>query len=919
MMRKTLSTLAVAAVSVVGFATDYNWTGGANDGGLWTTPGNWNVESGYPNANVDRAIFNGDATVSLNTGTATALRVFKVTAGTVTLNGTSGSKLNFTKGTADSIVSGFDVAENAVLNLNAPFTGTKRTDVYGKGTVNFSSEIKDIGEVSYIRSQFANFGTGAKVEMSKALSFGSTDESRVTLADDAQISFTGANFMLAYISSSAKNCYFTQDGVQTKVSTTLDFHVNVSATTYPMQYVLKAGSVEVGGNLNASNKSTANGKSVFLQQGGVATVAKDILVSYGDVKVCGGEMTVDGSVADLSGVTGTGEVLVSGGKLTITDGKSVGLKAPVRVRGGNLALGTKTVSGRGKVSVEGNLGTVELLGTTTWEQLLQMVQLETGAVLKVKLGEGAKLTTESAVVSETMPFELEVEDLSQLEFCAETDIRAFRLSVGGQVQPEGQYSAKNGFLTVAAPDGAYVWKGSSGGNWTASANWKGGLVPNGATAEVDLHYSVLPGSINLDGAITLKSLRTTENLVLTGSDALKIAQDGFIAVGDGVVLTCSAPVRIVGSVEKREDGKVIFSNGLRCDAELDSLEFPNENELRTVCGETVVACEVEGLRIHPCSADSLDVPVLRIAEGAVLTNKVCVNGPYAGHDKVAYGDVIVDGGTIDFESGKGLYGMNGKSDRGSAEKWCFAWFLSGVCNFTVNGGTFVTPSGYSVLMNLNNTASGGGTIVVLVNGGSLTLSKPVYLGVQGAANDSLVLQSGKLTVDGFLKGNGANSTRRIELKGGELVARQSVPAGFLIAIDGIVELNQKVGGNNDFTINAPISGTGTIVQKGLSSVFFKGEVADYAGAWDVRSGVVSFGTDCGEFSATSDIVVASGAKLDLDYEGTRTVHALTLGTRQANPGRVYGAAVRKTKYFTGTGLIEPLTGPDPSGALMMVR
>ena len=66
---KSLLFIAAASACLAAFA--YTWTGGANDGGLWTTPQNWGVTSGYPQAADDPVIFNGDATVSLNTGAQT--------------------------------------------------------------------------------------------------------------------------------------------------------------------------------------------------------------------------------------------------------------------------------------------------------------------------------------------------------------------------------------------------------------------------------------------------------------------------------------------------------------------------------------------------------------------------------------------------------------------------------------------------------------------------------------------------------------------------------------------------------------------------------------------------------------------------------------------------------------------------------
>ena len=62
MKKKSLLAVAAAMIGYVAFA--YTWTGGGNDG-LWTTPANWGVTSGYPQNADDPIIFNGSATVSL--------------------------------------------------------------------------------------------------------------------------------------------------------------------------------------------------------------------------------------------------------------------------------------------------------------------------------------------------------------------------------------------------------------------------------------------------------------------------------------------------------------------------------------------------------------------------------------------------------------------------------------------------------------------------------------------------------------------------------------------------------------------------------------------------------------------------------------------------------------------------------------
>ena len=87
---KKLVLLIAVMTSFMAFA--YTWTGGGNDG-LWTTPANWGVTSGYPQNANDPIIFNGSANVSLNTGAQTDIAYIKVTAGNVVLTATEGSSL----------------------------------------------------------------------------------------------------------------------------------------------------------------------------------------------------------------------------------------------------------------------------------------------------------------------------------------------------------------------------------------------------------------------------------------------------------------------------------------------------------------------------------------------------------------------------------------------------------------------------------------------------------------------------------------------------------------------------------------------------------------------------------------------------------------------------------------------------------
>ena len=121
-------------VSGADAAVEYVWTGAANDGGLWSTPGNWSVGVGYPSATNHIVVFNGDATVAFDKSTTNSY--VKVTSGTVTIATNSANNATLTFGTPGGVLnaSGFTIAEGATLNFAVPLSEiSTRFDRWGKG------------------------------------------------------------------------------------------------------------------------------------------------------------------------------------------------------------------------------------------------------------------------------------------------------------------------------------------------------------------------------------------------------------------------------------------------------------------------------------------------------------------------------------------------------------------------------------------------------------------------------------------------------------------------------------------------------------------------------------------------------------------------------------------------------------------
>ena len=86
-MKKTLMLVfAVAGIGFAAFAIDYTWTGNAGDG-LWTSPGNCNQNSGYPQISSVYARFNKPATVTVDTGAVVDVGLVTVNTGSLVFDG----------------------------------------------------------------------------------------------------------------------------------------------------------------------------------------------------------------------------------------------------------------------------------------------------------------------------------------------------------------------------------------------------------------------------------------------------------------------------------------------------------------------------------------------------------------------------------------------------------------------------------------------------------------------------------------------------------------------------------------------------------------------------------------------------------------------------------------------------------------
>lgn len=137
-LKLIFSTLILLFLSGSAFATTYSWTGGASDGGKWTTPANWGVGSGYPGSSGT-----SDIAQFTNGGTFTVKLTSAITI--ASLNETSGTTL-LTVNTA-----GFALTINTAVALG---TNSSTLTFLGSGAVSVKS-------MTFQNGDFLTCGSGS--------------------------------------------------------------------------------------------------------------------------------------------------------------------------------------------------------------------------------------------------------------------------------------------------------------------------------------------------------------------------------------------------------------------------------------------------------------------------------------------------------------------------------------------------------------------------------------------------------------------------------------------------------------------------------------------------------------------------------------------------------------------------------------
>jgi len=225
--------------------------------------------------------------------------------------------------------------------------------------------------------------------------------------------------------------------------------------------------------------------------------------------------------------------------------------------------------------------------------------------------------------------------------------------------------------------------------------------------------------------------------------------------------------------------------------------------------------------------------------------------------------------------------------------------------YTFSGGPIATGS---------LTKSGAGTLTVITTNNSYSGGTIINDGTLRMDLDLLNLGTGPITLnDGTIYLWRARPTNALIVNGGKVIAQNGFSNN---RFDGPITLNATLTCDVYFklTCSNTISGVGGLTKTFGGPMILSG-TSTYTGPTTVTGGTLQ--CDSPAAVASGDLSISSGgAKVNLNYTGTKAIGTLTLGGMvKFNPG-TYGSltsdATFKSNYFVGTGTVT--TGVPASAA-----
>lgn len=255
-------------------------------------------------------------------------------------------------------------------------------------------------------------------------------------------------------------------------------------------------------------------------------------------------------------------------------------------------------------------------------------------------------------------------------------------------------------------------------------------------------------------------------------------------------------------------------------------------------------------------------------------------------------------------------------------------------NITLSNGTLNINANFSLDAKRGIYLAGGVSLIQALGGNSNArtgiISGPGAVDFECTVSSELRLQtantySGDTRIYGagsvFIQSGGGenafqNSTVTLA-SGGSLFLYNTAGFATLGGISGTwnLPLQSKYGSypvavsigknNQNSTYSGILSGNGSLIKIGTGTLTLNG-ANTYTGPTIISNGTLTVSTPY--LCATSSVVIASSARMGLNFTGTNTINTLSLGGT-AMPRGLYGASAAGMSYFSGTGTLNVTNGP----------
>ncbi|MFA7174978.1 MAG: autotransporter-associated beta strand repeat-containing protein [Kiritimatiellia bacterium] len=547
----------------------------------------------------------------------------------------------------------------------------------------------------------------------------------------------------------------------------------------------------------------------------------------------------------------------------------------------------------------------------------------------------------------TVPLDLVMEPGGTVEFPGDFGpnynvLVAHSIMTNGVSLPPGRYKAGSGFIKAGGLGSVVLatrWTGAGDGvSWFDTANWNGGVVPDGQNAVADISNAQGPVDLGSQDAmltcLVYNPQGTQRAVTVTGSGTLSLhvpaSGDGCLVVGPGRTLTLDVAIaRASGSGSSLGvfgDGTVVvkkdFPAGVPCVSLMGNLVFDgtteiwSEGEFMPMLGMIAATQPVKGAISNLFDATVTFSTNCRMSVSRIFSNP---------RNYYPVKQIIHDGAELVFTS-KGYLLLTRYAETYMPP---FTYFM--------RSGKLTLPgdSGYGISLGCLYTSSWEaarrGNAAFMMTGGEVTTTKFQL----GTPEDVLTLQGGDI----YLNSGGIVSLTNgfqgaVNLGGVAIHAAGNWGSSLNLTLTGAGGATVLDTDDKTVTLSGTLFGPGGLAKEGTGTLTLSGSntftggvmVADgtlaanngFVNATNLSvtaSGAMLTLGSADSLSTNATLTVAEGGLLNLNFSGAATVNVLVVNGVAKSPG-IYDSG---KPFITGTGVLSVLNGPPPIGTILLIQ